>query len=208
MHILRAGHAALLIECDSPADVPACYRALLDRRAAGDLRADEIVPAARTILLDGVPDPARLMADLRTLRPAPAGDASAGALTTVDIPTVYDGPDLDDVARLWGTDRAGVVAIHAGSEFTVAFCGFAPGFAYLSGLPERYHVPRRATPRARVPAGTVALAGEFGGVYPTASPGGWQCIGHTDLRLFDLDTDPPAVLIPGARVRFVPQPGQ
>jgi KipI family sensor histidine kinase inhibitor len=204
MRVLRAGRRALLLEC-AAGDVPAWYRFLLDRRAAGLLAAEEIVPAAQTVLLDGVAEPGRVAAELGTLRaPGPAAEHQPRPAATVDIPTVYDGPDLDDVAGLWDTDRAGVLAVHAGTRFTVAFCGFAPGFAYLTGLPRRYHVPRRATPRTRVPAGTVALAGEFGAVYPTASPGGWQCIGRTDLVLFDLDADPPALLVPGTQVRFVP----
>jgi KipI family sensor histidine kinase inhibitor len=205
MRVLRTGRAALLIECDAPTDVPAWYRSLLQRRATGALHADEIVPAAQTVLLDGVTDPARVAAELRTLRITPAAELDPTAAGLVEIPTVYDGPDLDDVARLWHTDRAGVLAVHTGTLFTVAFCGFAPGFAYLTGLPERYHVPRRDSPRPRLAAGTVALAGEFGAVYPNASPGGWQCIGHTEIRLFDLDADPPTLLVPGTRVRFVPQ---
>jgi allophanate hydrolase subunit 1 len=214
VRVLRVGASALLVECDRAADVPGVYLALAGRRAAGTLRADEIVPAARTILLDGVTDPDRLTADLADLTDligpgvaaaaVPGPPAGPGLREVVEIPTVYDGPDLDDVAALWGTDRAGVVAVHSGTEFDVAFCGFAPGFAYLAGLPERYHVPRRAVPRQRLLAGTVAIAGEFSAVYPTASPGGWQCLGRTEVRLFDLDADPPALLRPGVRVRFTP----
>jgi KipI family sensor histidine kinase inhibitor len=204
VRVLRTGRGALLLEC-APGDVPGWYQFLLDRRAAGTLTADEIVPAAQTVLLDGVAEPDRVAAELAALRaPGPAAERDPRPAGIVDIPTVYDGPDLDEVAEMWGTDRAGVLAVHSGTLFTVAFCGFAPGFAYLTGLPERYHLPRRATPRTRVPAGTVALAGEFGAVYPTASPGGWQCLGRTDLVLFDLDADPPALLVPGTRVRFVP----
>ena len=205
MRVLRIGRSALLVECDDAADVPAWYRFLIRRREAGALEAVEIVPAAQTVLLDGVAQPDRVAVELAAAGTPDPTDADSRPAVTVQIPTVYDGPDLDDVARLWGTDRAGVLAVHTGTLFTVAFCGFAPGFAYLSGLPERYHLPRRESPRTRVPAGTVALAGEFGAVYPTASPGGWQCIGRTDLTLFDLAADPPALLVPGTRVRFVPR---
>ncbi len=125
---------------------------------------------------------------------------TAGAV--VEIPTVYDGADLSDVASLWDTDVATVVKRHAATDFEVGFCGFAPGFAYLVGMHE--NVPRRATPRTRVPAGAVALAGRFCGIYPTASPGGWQLIGRTGVDLFDVANDPPALLPPGTRVRFVP----
>lgn len=89
----------------------------------------------------------------------------------------------------------------------MAFCGFAPGFGYLTGLPADRAVPRRATPRAAVPPGAVAVAGEYTGVYPRSSPGGWQLLGHTDLVLWDADREPPALLRPGARVWFVPVPG-
>ncbi|MDR7321864.1 5-oxoprolinase subunit B family protein [Catenuloplanes niger] len=189
-----------MIELPGDDAVSAAYDLLTDLRDRGELTAAEIVPAARTVLLDGVPDPDRVF----RLLPQ---DLSAGATTPakprqITIGTRYDGEDLDDVARLWGTDRAGVIAIHTGTEFRVAFCGFAPGFAYLTGLGPRHHVPRRASPRTRVPAGTVALAGPYSGVYPTASPGGWQLIGRTRETLFDLENDPPALLTPGTIVRF------
>ena len=121
----------------------------------------------------------------------------------MEVPVVYDGEDLEDVARLTGLSREEVVAAHTGQLWRVAFGGFAPGFGYLVGEDDRLHVPRRAEARTRVPAGAVGLAGEYTGVYPRESPGGWQLIGRTELRLFDLDRDPPALLRPGARVRFV-----
>jgi KipI family sensor histidine kinase inhibitor len=96
-----------------------------------------------------------------------------------------------------------VVALHTGTEFVVAFNGFAPGFAYCTGLAEERAVPRLERPRSRVPAGSVGLAGPYTGVYPTASPGGWRLIGRTDLTLWDVERDPPATLPPGTRVRFV-----
>ncbi|HYQ75686.1 5-oxoprolinase/urea amidolyase family protein, partial [Cellulomonas sp.] len=120
------------------------------------------------------------------------------------IPVRYDGPDLAEVARLTGLDEREVVRRHAAAEYTVAFGGFMPGFAYLTGLDPALHVPRRATPRERVPAGSVAVAGEFAAVYPAATPGGWMLLGTCDVPLFDVDRDPPALLRPGARVRFVP----
>jgi KipI family sensor histidine kinase inhibitor len=119
----------------------------------------------------------------------------------VEIPTVYDGEDLGLVAEHWSVSEDEVVARHLGTEFTVAFCGFVPGFGYLTGLP--WSVPRLPAPRPRVPAGSVALAGAYTGVYPSASPGGWLLIGRTSIRLFDVDADPPALLAPGTRVRFV-----
>ena len=97
-----------------------------------------------------------------------------------------------------------MVARHGGIEFVSAFCGFAPGFAYLAGLPEEYAVPRLDSPRSRVPVGSVGLAGSWCGVYPSESPGGWRLLGHTDLTLWDPDRSEPALLAPGTRVRFVP----
>ncbi len=114
----------------------------------------------------------------------------------------YDGPDLAEVAARTGLSPPDVVRAHTGSEWVVAFAGFAPGFGYLTGGDPRLSVPRRATPRVRVPAGAVALAAGYSAVYPRASPGGWQVVGHTDRVLWDLSADPPALLRPGQRVRF------
>ncbi len=204
MRVLRAGRSGLLVEVEYPHEVSAWYRAIVKRRSAGLFDADEIVPGARTVLLDGVADPPGTAAKLRKMRVRSRAARDSARDKTIEVPTIYDGPDLDDVAKLWDTDRAGVASVHSNIDFYVAFCGFAPGFAYLGGLSERHHVPRRSAPRQRVPAGTVALAGGFGGIYPAASPGGWQCIGRTELRLFNLDANPPALLSPGTRVRFIP----
>jgi KipI family sensor histidine kinase inhibitor len=199
VRVRAVGASAALVDV-APGSGARWRRALLDLVAAGTLPApDEIVPGHSTVLVDGL--------SAETLARALAGvslqqDADAAPGPLVEIPAVYDGADLADVARLWGTDVATVVERHAATDFRVEFCGFAPGFAYLSGLTE--NVPRHATPRTRVPAGAVALAGLFCGIYPSASPGGWQVIGRTGVGLFDADNDPPALLPPGTRVRFVP----
>jgi KipI family sensor histidine kinase inhibitor len=198
VEITRVGASALLLTVD---DVAATYADLVRRRDAGEFTAVEIVPAAATVLLDGVPDPAGLTVLLAALPAPPAVADQAGELVTV--PTVYDGPDLTEVARAWDCSPEAAVRRHGAVEFRVAFCGFAPGFAYLTGLPPSLHVPRRDSPRPTVPAGSVALAGEYAAVYPTASPGGWQLLGRTELTLFDLAATPPARLAPGNRVRFV-----
>ena len=122
----------------------------------------------------------------------------------VEVPVHYDGPDLEDVAARLGMTTAEVVALHSKSDYTVFMNGFLPGFPYLGPLPERLELPRRNTPRERVPAGSVAIAGRQTGIYPQTSPGGWHLIGRTDLRLFDPFRDPPVRLQPGMRVRFVP----
>ncbi|KUN20975.1 allophanate hydrolase [Streptomyces antibioticus] len=201
MRALPVGDAALLVEVSSGEEAQALHAELLRRRAEGSLSVREIVPAARTVLLDGLTDPARLAAELSVADIPPAPPR---ARAVVELPVRYDGPDLADVAAHWGVAPHEVARIHAATEFSVAFCGFAPGFGYLTGLPERYDVPRRATPRTAVPAGAVALAGPYTGVYPRSSPGGWQLIGTTEAVLWDHARVPAALLSPGTRVRFVP----
>ncbi|MER6156550.1 allophanate hydrolase subunit 1 [Streptomyces sp. NPDC001868] len=199
MRALPVGDRALLIEVGTGEEAEALHAELLRRRATGDLVAAEIVPAARTVLLDGLDAPSRLAERLASwdIPPVPAR-----AEDVVEIPVRYDGPDLADVAAHWGVDVAEVARVHAAAEYRVAFCGFAPGFGYLTGLPRE--VPRRATPRTAVPAGSVALAGPYTGVYPRSSPGGWQLIGTTDAVLWDHARVPAALLVPGTRVRFKP----
>lgn len=196
MNVVPVGWGAALVEVAGVAEARAVYAALLPLKEAG--RLVEVVPAARTVLVEGspLPDLAALLADL-----PPAPDETGG---TVELPVAYDGPDLADVAALAGLPVAEVVRRHAAAAYTVAFSGFAPGFGYLTGLPAELHVARRATPRTAVPAGAVGVAGEFAGVYPRRSPGGWQLLGRTDAVLWDADRDPPALLSPGTRVRFVP----
>ncbi|WP_326550575.1 5-oxoprolinase subunit B family protein [Micromonospora sp. NBC_01813] len=204
MRLRPVGRRALLLEWATPeaADIEAWRAELSRRRDLGELAVVDIVPAARTILLDGLPDPAATATQVASWPPPAPSEATSATMVTV--PVRYDGPDLAEVARHWGVDVTGAVERLTGIEFTVAFCGFAPGFGYLTGLPASWTVPRRASPRPAVPAGSVALAGEYAGIYPTASPGGWQLVGRTDLVLFDLDREQPATLAPGTRVRLSP----
>ncbi|MFE5540015.1 allophanate hydrolase subunit 1 [Streptomyces sp. NPDC056492] len=200
MRPLVVGGEALLIELDSAREVEALHAELLRRRDAGELGAvRDVVPAARTVLLDGVREP-RALAERIARWEVPPLAATEGPLVTV--PVRYDGPDLAEVARLWGVSRHEVAGIVGDTVFRVAFCGFAPGFGYLTGLPERFHLPRRATPRTAVPAGSLALAGEYAGVYPRSSPGGWQLVGTTEAVLWDPRREPAALFAPGVRVRF------
>ena len=204
MRILSVGEAALLLEFSSSSQVTAWHAELSRRREAGEFTVTDLVPAARTLLLDGLDRPGDLATALSTW-PLPPPVAERSAASPVEVPTMYDGPDLADVAVLWGVDVSEVIARHAAIEFQVAFCGFSPGFGYLTGLPEHLAVPRLSRPRPAVPAGSVGLAGPYSGIYPSESPGGWRLIGRTDLRLFDPDRDPPALIQPGARVRFLPR---
>jgi KipI family sensor histidine kinase inhibitor len=164
----------------------------------------DVVPAAETVLVtvaEGI-GVERLRPALLALEVEPGTGAPAQA-AVVEISVRYDGPDLDDVAQRTGLSVADVISAHTGTDWRVGFGGFAPGFAYLVGGDEHLRVPRRDEPRTTVPAGAVGLAGEFSAVYPRASPGGWQLIGQTDLVMWDVDRDPPALLTPGTVVRFV-----
>ena len=191
MKLLPCGDRAVLIDCASLDEAQGWFATLHDEV--------EAVLGARTVLLRGEPS------ELRSLvgRSEPRDITAEEPGDEIEIPVTYDGPDLADIAGHTGLSEDEVVAAHTGTPWTVAFGGFAPGFAYLVGGDERLAVPRRDTPRTSVPAGSVGLAGEFSGIYPRSSPGGWQLIGRTDAVMFDVDRDPPALLAPGARVRFV-----
>ncbi len=190
MRILPCGDRAVLLDCDDPAEARRWQAAVRDQ-----------VPAtlgASTVLLRGRPSALRSLVastDVSHIDPPTGRD--------VEIAVVYDGPDLDDVARHCGLAVGEVVAAHTGTAWTVGFAGFAPGFAYLTDGDPRLHVPRLDRPRPRVEPGAVGLAGPFSGIYPRPSPGGWRLIGRTDAPLWDLERDPPALLQPGDTVRFV-----
>jgi KipI family sensor histidine kinase inhibitor len=198
--VLRpAGDAGWLLDLPDNREV---HRWAASVRAAALRGVTEIVPGLTTLLVTLDPDvttPAALRTALSGLEP--------GAVVPDDdqhrvIDVHYDGQDLAEVAGLTGLSPAEVVAAHTGTPWRVAFCGFAPGFSYLVGGDPRLYVPRRDESRTRVPAGTVAIAGQFSSVYPRSSPGGWQLLGHTDALLWDTEADPPAALLPGTLVEF------
>lgn len=199
MRFRPAGYGGLLVECDDLGQVIALHRALEVTRPEGVV---DLVPAARTLLLtfDAGTSHARVaQAVTDTDLGAHSHEAQEREVT---ITVTYDGADLGKVAQLTGIPPEEVVRRHQAAHYVVAFTGFAPGFAYVAGGDPRLAVPRRSTPRIRVPAGSVALAGEFTGVYPREGPGGWQLVGRTDAPLWDLERQPPALLTPGTRVRF------
>jgi len=196
--LLPYGAGAVLLECADLAETQSLRPEIEQRFAA----VTEIVPGARTLLLRlDRPLSTAERQDLLELQGAEA--SSTADQEVVTLPVDYSGPDLAEVAEHTGMSPDEVVAAHTGQVWTVAFCGFAPGFGYLVGEHDRLRVPRREHPRTTVPAGAVGLADAFSGVYPRSGPGGWQLIGRTDVELWNLDRDPPAVLRPGGRVRFV-----
>ena len=171
-------------------------------RALGLVGVVDVVPAAATVLVTFADAGSRAAAQSLLARVVPA-PAAAFTDEVVIVPTRYDGADLAEVARLTGLTPADVVRRHTEATWRVAFVGFAPGFAYVGGDDPALTVPRRSSPRASVPAGSVALADGFSGISPRASPGGWQLIGTTDLPVWDLTRRPPALLRAGVRVQFV-----
>jgi KipI family sensor histidine kinase inhibitor len=210
---LPAGESAVVIELGNAIDaelngrVLALDRALLEKPFPGYL---EAVPSYRSVLVFF--DPGRSSLEsiedyVRGLSPRSLSKAnpSSAARPIKEVPTVYDGADLDDVARFAGVDREEVVRLHSEREYLVYMVGFTPGFAYMGRTHEKLRLPRRATPRTRVPAGSVGIAMGQTGIYPSATPGGWNLLGRAEhRRLFDLARDPPSFFVPGDRVRFVP----
>jgi len=199
--VLDYGDRALMLQCGSTAEVLAWVDAL---RAAALRGVLDIVPAARTVLvkLDNPRLQAVTRQRLRRMRVTPDVAAPADRTADVVIDVVYDGPDLPEVANHSGLTTAQVINAHTSTLWRVGFNGFAPGFAYLVDGDPRLLVPRRSEPRTSVPAGSVALAGEFSAIYPRQSPSGWQLIGHTDAVLWDLERPSPALLTQGMWVQF------
>jgi KipI family sensor histidine kinase inhibitor len=215
------GDCAALIHCGEIIDTTINAQALAIARALEDARLPGIVdiaPAYASVCVRYEPaawtsaDPAqapfdRVAESLRTLVDNAASDAATDA-GSIEIPVTYGGqcgPDLADVAAHAGLTAEEVVARHSAAQYRVAMLGFSPGFPYLLGLDPALHMPRRATPRTRVPTGSVAIGGAQTGVYPRETPGGWHLIGRTTLHLFDPARDPPALLKPGMRVKFIAQ---
>jgi KipI family sensor histidine kinase inhibitor len=194
VRLIDYGEHAILAELDDPRLVPALRAAL-----AAEPGVLDAVAGASTVLAVFA-DGARAAVRAAFGREVTATAQEENAAVT--LPVVYDGADLDDVAAEVGMSADAVADLHSSADYVVRFCGFSPGFAYLDGLPEQLRVPRRAEPRTAVPAGAVGVAGEFTGVYPRRSPGGWRLLGRTDVTLWDATKRSPALLAPGTRVRF------
>lgn len=205
MRIRTYGHSALHVELDTLDQVLQLHLDLCRDPLPGMV---ETVPAARTLLVSfdrSGTDPVTIAREIRARGANVCLDGThrPGHGPTTEVPVHYDGEDLDDVARLTRCSPRQVVDRHLARTYVVALIGFAPGFYFLSGGDDVLRVPRRATPRASVPAGAVGLAGEFTGIYPRTGPGGWQLIGRTSAPLWDRGRTPAALLSPGTRVRFV-----
>lgn len=207
MRILPFGDRAVLAEFASLRETMAAFRALEATRRPGIV---ELVPAASTVLVHIDPTQLSLLAAEQWIARALddgdySGEEHAGdgaGMARVTIPVRYNGPDLADAAAVLGISVPELISRHSLAEWCCAFIGFAPGFAYLVSEYADFSMPRRDTSRASVPAGSVGLAGEFTGVYPRSSPGGWQLIGTTDVTLFDPNREPPVLITPGTIVRF------
>ena len=196
--LLPYGPRAVLVEYDTLDEVMGVTRSL-DQAEWPTLI--EVVPASRTVLVvhdgSGLPDEVRAL-----LHAPPVGERPSH--TRVEIAVSYEGPDLIEVADRCAMTVDRLIATHSEAEYVVAFCGFVPGFSYLTGLPGPLHLPRRPTPRTSVPSGSVAIANEYSAVYPAATPGGWHLLGRTTACLWDDEREPPALLVPGTTVTFRP----
>lgn len=198
MRFLPVNLDVLLVELKDLDETLALFDALTAEPITG---VEEIVPAARTLMIQFRPSTIERQTLVNRIAGQDLSQRREVEHRRVEIPVHYNGEDLDEVATLLNINRAEVIQRHTAHDYSVAFCGFAPGFAYLTGG-AGFQVPRRQTPRTRIPAGAVALAGDFSGVYPKASPGGWQIIGVTPLQMWDLNRAEPALLRPGYKVRF------
>ncbi len=202
------GDRALLIDAGvwAPEALARALRAAATRTAA--LVLEDVVAGAATVLAvasrpEGLAALGAVVEMLAGRAPDTESVSADGSAEVLELTVRYDGADLDEVARATGLSTTEVAATHAGATYQAAFCGFAPGFAYLTGLPEALWLPRRESPRPSVPAGAVAIADRYSSVYPSCSPGGWHLLGSTDVPVWDLGRRPPALLAPGTQVRFV-----
>ncbi len=205
--IAALGEAALLVDLEQRIDPGIAARAAAIADRWEESGHGPAVPTYASVVLRWDPLALDTREAERLAREIAASVGSAGSIDPgrlVEVPTRYDGPDLGEVARMSGLSVDALIAAHTAREHIAYFLGFAPGFAYCAGVDPRIVAPRLPSPRSRVPAGSVAVADGQTAVYPIASPGGWRLLGTTDLRVFDPQRDPPALIRPGDRVRFRP----
>ena len=207
MHTRRYGTEATFVDKLAPGESAILREVLLKAVAAAGVQVRDVVPAAETLVVTHDPVDAaaieRIMAESLNALGSFTRETTSDTARLVEIPVRYDGEDLQHIAELASLSVDDLIALHAGGEYFAEFCGFAPGFSYLSGLPDALHFARRSTPRTRVPAGAVAIAAGYCAVYPRESPGGWHLLGTTSLVMWDAARASPATLEPGTRVRFV-----
>jgi KipI family sensor histidine kinase inhibitor len=196
--VRRFGSSAVLVEHEQPL----LFAEAIRRR--NDLDFLDLVVGEMSVLVRFAPgvDPVGKITMLEGLVIEPQANSS---FPTVEIPVRFDGEDLEEVASSVGLRPTEIAQMISQAEFRAVFCGFVPGFAYLGGLPEVLHLPRRSTPRRVVPAGSLAIAAGYAGLYPQATPGGWHLIGSTSAKVWDIQRRPPALITPGTVVRFLPQ---
>ncbi|PJK20431.1 5-oxoprolinase subunit B family protein [Mycolicibacterium goodii] len=199
MKLRPCGDRAVLVEVDDTDAVLGLYAALNNPVPAG---ITELVPADRTLLVRFDPTVIDGTALRCLIRRTPPTTVKTPCERRVVVPVIYDGPDLTEVGDRTGLGEDGVIAAHTAGDYIVVFAGFTPGFGYMTGLDEVLQLPRRRVPRIRVPRGAVAIADRYTGVYPRASPGGWQLLGRTELAVWHEDRDPPTLFAPGTRVAF------
>lgn len=195
------GDSALLVDTEN-AQAAQQLCAVIHRQSLKGLR--ELVPAYNTLLVEFDPLEFDVMQFIRRLPQFLKASPLRGRVREHDIEVTYNGEDLKEVARVTGLSIIEVILCHSAATYTVAFLGFAPGFPYLAGLDPKLRMPRLQSPRTQVPAGAVAIADEFSGIYPQATPGGWRILGHTNTVLFDVSRPTPALLMPSDTVHFQP----
>ena len=201
--VIAYGPEATMIDGLVAGEAAVVRTAMLHTCAEQHVSINDVVAGARSVVVTHPRDNAEVVrALLSSIDVTGVVKISPVAAPSVILAVDYSGPDLDYVAQQCGLTGKEVVALHSGAKYVVEFCGFSPGFAYLTGLPAVLHLPRRATPRPRVPRGAVAIAAQYSAVYPRESPGGWHLLGVTDHELWNMTRDQPATLTPGTIVSF------